>query len=109
MHLHVGLKLPSASIAGQDNPAAELLFDTVHSGQLSVRRMGRGQQPLLQMSLPLHDPTDLVPPGIAPGSDLVQVTHSMTGMHKTMLPAPDPTSGFLYKLLQSLPCYCNVL
>lgn len=73
---HATLASAAALFQGQGNPAQELLFDTVHSGQLSVRRMGREQQPLLQMSLPLHDPTDAVPWGIAPGSDLVQ---SLTG------------------------------
>jgi hypothetical protein len=45
----------------------------VHSGQLAVRRGGTPEKPLLQMELPLREPSDPVPSDITPNSDIVKV------------------------------------
>ncbi len=50
--------------AGEGNTAETLLFDSVHSGQLAVRRLTAGPQPLLQLDLPLLPPEDPLPAGL---------------------------------------------
>lgn len=50
------------------------MFDTVHSGQLSVRRVdGAVAQPLLQLRMPFNDPIDSLPDGISPNADFIKV------------------------------------
>jgi Phenazine biosynthesis-like protein len=60
--------------AGEGHPADEpLLFDTVHSGQLSVQRLSREAQPLLQLGMPWRAPDDPPPNGITADSPVIQV------------------------------------
>ncbi len=54
------------------NGAETLLFDTIHSGQLSVKRLGAEARPLLQLGMPLRAPDDPPPAGIALDSEFVQ-------------------------------------
>lgn len=74
---HASLKECSASClicaTGQGNSAETLLFDTVHSGQLAVRRLKREPQPLLQLDMPFRPPLDPLPAGIGLDSELVKV------------------------------------
>jgi len=48
-------------------------YAQVHSGQLSVSRGGTPERPLLHMDLPIREPTDPIPTGIAAESDVVTV------------------------------------
>jgi Phenazine biosynthesis-like protein len=60
--------------AGEGHPADKpLLFDTVYSGQLSVERLSREAQPLLQLGMPWWAPVDRPPAGITAESALIQV------------------------------------
>lgn len=65
--------------AGEGHPAdAPLLFDTVHSGQLSVRRMTQEAQPLMQLGMPWRAPDDPLPDGLTPKSPLIKVLNCST-------------------------------
>ena len=60
--------------AGEGHPADDpLLFDTVHSGQLSVERLSREAQPLLQLGMPWRAPVEQPPVGITAASPVIQV------------------------------------
>ncbi len=62
--------------AGEGHPADEpLLFDTVHSGQLSVERLSQEAQPLLQLGMPWRAPVEQPPAGITAESPVIQVRH----------------------------------
>ena len=65
---------PASASAGEGHPADEpLLFDTVHSGQLSVVRLSQEAQPLLQLGMPWRAPDDQLPDGITAESAVIQV------------------------------------
>jgi hypothetical protein len=62
--------------AGEGHPADELLlFDTIHSGQLSVERLSREAQPLLQLGMPWRAPVEQPPAGLTAESPVIRVRH----------------------------------
>lgn len=70
---HATVASAAALIQGEGHPAdTPLLFDTVHSGQLSVRRMTQEAQPLLQLGMPWRAPDDPLPNIITPESPLIK-------------------------------------
>lgn len=70
---HATLASAAALCQGEGNETGTLLFDTVHSGQLSVRRVdGAVAQPLLQLRMLFNDPIDSLPDGISPNADFIK-------------------------------------